>query len=161
MLKLLIIAALLFVAAPALAGTPAIRTAAGVNGIWFDDNAKPSDFELGGNVAASLSPHISLVGAGYYGFQHSYLRGCAGFRVTATDVEDENFSVDLGMQYHFSSEPAIRPEEWAPDASFGWRPWPVEMPNIIVGAQGSYGLDSNKAYVIVAVRYILGKWGAQ
>lgn len=161
MRRLIIILALLLAAAPVFAGTPLIKTAAGVNGIWFDDNAKPSDFELGGNAAARLSPHISLVGAGYYGFQNSYLRGSAGFRVTATDVEDENFSVDLGMQYHLSSEPSIRPEEWAPDASFGWRPWPVDLPKIIIGAQGSYGLESNKAYVTVAVRYILGKWGSQ
>lgn len=162
MRKLLILAALLLVAAPVHAQAPSVvKAAIGANGVWFDDTAKPSDFELGGNVRASLSPHIAAVGAGYYGFSNSYLRGSAGIRITATDVDNPDFSVGLGMQYNFSSEPSIRPEEWTPDASIGWRPWPAEMPNVILVAQGSYGLDSNTAYVIVGARYALSLWGAR
>lgn len=170
MRKLLIAAALLLVAGPVLAQTvppqrvewrDVIKVAVGANGIWFDDNAKPSDFELGGNIAASLSPHVAVVGSTYYGFDHSYVRGATGFRITSSNVEDPNFSVGLGMQYNFSSENDIRPQEWTPDASLGFRPWPEEMPNVILIAQGSYGLDSNRAYVIAGVRYKLDLWGAQ
>src|SRR4249920_1914303 len=123
-MRKLIIAALLAMlcAMPASAQTSVVKAALGAQGVWYDDNVKPSDFELGGNVRASLSPHISAVGAGYYGFAHSYLRGSAGFRITATEVDDPDFSIGLGMVYNFSSEPSIRPEEWTPDASMGWRP---------------------------------------
>lgn len=139
---------------PAMAADEIFGFAIGANGVWFDDNAEPSDFEIGGNVKASLSPHFSAVGAGYYGFGHSYLRGSAGFRVTATDVNDPTFSLGLGMQYHFSSEPNIRPEEWAPDASVGWRPW-TSQPRVILVALGSYGMDTNQATLMAGVRYAL------
>ena len=40
------------------AADPVFHVYAGANGAWFDDNANPSDLEGGGNVVASLSPHI-------------------------------------------------------------------------------------------------------
>jgi hypothetical protein len=140
----------------ARAADPVFRLYAGANGSWFDDNAKPSDFEAGGNLVASFSPHISGVGAAYYGFGHSYLRGSIGFRVTATDVNDPNFSVGLGLQYHASSNPSIRPEGFSPDASIGYRPYPDNWPNVVLVATGSYLMDSNRAFVTAGVRYDLG-----
>jgi hypothetical protein len=134
---------------------PVLRAYAGANGVWYDGD-NPNDFEAGGNLRASLSPHISLVGAGYYGFSHSYLRGSAGLRITATDANDPNFSVGIGMQRHFSSEPDIRPEEWAPDASIGWRPWAATNPRVILIAQAGYGLDTEKAFALAGVRYEFG-----
>jgi len=132
-----------------------VHFAAGVNGAWFDGNsaAFPSDFEAGGNVAASLSPHLAWVGATYYGFDHSYFRWSTGGRVTVTDVDNKNFSVGLGMQYHGASEAELRPSEWAPDASFGWVIMPDQLPNLLVVGQGSYGLESNQARAIVGLRY--------
>lgn len=160
-MRLVTIALLLALSAGTASAQSIVKAAVGAQGIFYDDTVKPSDFEIGASARASLSPHISAVGSGYYGFQHSYLRGSAGVRVTATNVEDPNFSIGLGMVYNFSSEPAIRPEEWSPDASLGWRPWPVEMPNVLLVANGAYGLDSNNAYVTVGVRYALDLWGAK
>jgi len=148
-------------AATSRADPSVVKAALGAQGVWYDDNVKPSDFELGGNVRASLSPHISAVGAGYYGFAHSYLRGSAGFRITATEVDDPDFSIGLGMVYNFSSEPSIRPEEWTPDASMGWRPWPQDLPRVLLVANAAYGLDSNSAYISAGVRYVLDVWGAK
>ena len=157
MRKLIIAAVLTLCCAASASADQILTTAIGANGIWFDGvTAMPSDFEVGGNVAASLQPHISLVGAGYYGFAHSYVRGSLGARFTATNPDDPNFSVDLGGQYHMSSEPSIRPEGFAPDASIGWRPWPLQLPAIIVVAQGSYNITANQASVIAGVRLALG-----
>lgn len=132
-----------------------IKVYAGANGIWFDGpSPAPSDFELGGNARASLSPHISVVGSGYYGLGESYFRGSGGVRLTATDVTDPDFSVGIGLQYQASTKPSIRPQEWAPDVSVGWKPF-AQIPRLTIGAQGSYGLKSNKAYLIAAARYAL------
>ena len=125
----------------------------GANALWYDGPAGlPGDFEVGGNARASLSPHISAVGAVYYGFDHSYLRGSAGARFTATNPDDPNFSVGVGIQYHVSGEPEIRPEEWAPDVTVGWLPWPGAPQWILVGL-ASYGLKSNQASALAGLRY--------
>lgn len=146
--------AVLVVPSVTLAEEPAIKLYAGGNAIWYDGVYDlPSDFELGGSGRASLSPHISLVSGVYYGIDHSYLRGAAGLRMTATDVNDPDFSVGFGIARHASTEPAIRPEEWATDATVGWRPWPVTMPKVVVGAQGSYGLTSRQASLLAGLRY--------
>lgn len=160
-MKRAILAALLVMACAAPASAdPAMRAFAGINGIWFNDPSSfPDDFEAGGNVSASLSPHISLVGATYYGFEHSYLRGSIGARVTATDVNDPNFSVGVGVQFQASSEVAIRPQEWQTDVSVGWRPSPVTMPRVIVIGQAAYGLDSEELFLTLGLRYHLD-WGA-
>ena len=136
-----------------------VRFYAGVNGAWFDggDAAFPADVELGGNGRASLSPHLSAVGSAYYGFDHSYARWSVGGRITATDVDDPNFSVGLGLQYHGASQNDLGPQEWAPDASFGWRPSPASLPRLLVVGQGAYGLTSEKVRAILGLRWALGK----
>ena len=148
---------LLLLLLPAVAGADVVSAFyGGANGIWYDDQAEPADFEAGGSGSLSLQPHISLVGSGWYGFSHSYFRAAAGVRVTATDVDDSNFSVGIGIQYHASTEPTIRPEEWCPDASIGWKPWPTDQPKLIVIAQGAYGLTSNQAQAMAGLRYLWG-----
>jgi hypothetical protein len=138
---------------------PIFKLYAAANGIWYDgDPTLPPDFEIGATGRASLSPHISGVGSLYYGFDNSYLRGSAGARITATDVNDPNFSIGVGIQYYFSSENDIRPQEWAPDVAIGWKPWPQTMRRLIVGALGTYGLDSKKALLLAGVRYELGNF---
>lgn len=151
-MKGLMLAALLL-ATPAFAAEYPVKLFAGANAVSFDGSL-PSDFELGGTGRLSASPHLSAVGGVFYGVGHSYLRGNFGFRVTATDVDNRDFSIGIGLQYQASSEPAKRPEEWAPDVTVGWRPF-ADMPKVSVGAQGSYGLDSNTAMLILAVRYEL------
>lgn len=137
-----------------------IRAYVGANGIWYEDEVRPSDFEATGNVRASLSPHISLVGGAFYGVEHSYLRGSAGVRLTATDVNDPNFSVGVGLQYHASSEPAVRPEGFAPDVSIGWRPRPETWPAIIFVGQGAYLTEVDEMFFVLGVRYDLGSFGS-
>jgi hypothetical protein len=139
---------------PAHAGDLVVMPYIGANAISFDANSHlPSDFEAGGGGSASLSPHITGVGSVWYGFGRTYLRGSGGFRVTATDVNDPNFSIGLGIQYQASTKPALRPNEWAPDVSIGWRPWPTQAPKVTLGAQASFGLNSNTAALLLGVRY--------
>lgn len=154
-MKAVFLALLLLFPSIAAAQTPVLKAFLGANAIWFNDEARPTDFEVGATGRASLSKHISGVGAVFYGVDNSYLRGSLGARVTATDVDDPNFSVGLGVQRHFSSEPDIRTEEWAADASIGWRAWPENLPRWILVAQGTYGLSTSEASVLVGVRYDL------
>ena len=134
---------------------PVVRAAVGANGIWFDAlTPKPNDFELGGNVAASLQPHISLVGATYYGTEHGYLRGNAGIRFTASNVDDPNFSVGIGARYDLSSNEGVRPEGLTYDASLGYA-WP-DAPAIVLVVQGAYHVEADQASVIAGVRYQIG-----
>lgn len=157
MRKLLCVVALVLLASPALAGEPVFKLSAGANAIWYDGPAGlPSDFELGGTGRASLSPHISAVGGLFFGLDNSYVRAPIGVRITASDVQNQSFSIGLGVQFQASSEPKIRPQEWAPEVSIGWKPWPEDMPNLVLGAQGFYGLDSNQATALIAARWYLG-----
>lgn len=130
---------------------------AGANAVWFDgDGAEfPADFEGVGNVKASLSPHISSVGSLNYGFTHAYVRWDAGFRVTATDADNPNFNVYLGIRYRGGSTSAVQPSEWAPDAGLGWKPNPEKWPNVILAADASYGLDTADRMAYLGVRYVL------
>lgn len=130
-----------------------VRVAAGVNGAWFENTAFPADVEVGGNAAASLSPHISVVGAAYYGFDHSYFRWSTGARITVTDPSLPNFGVGLGMQYHGASEAEVRPNEWAADASFGWVPFPETVSRLSVVGNSSYGLESGVVRSILGLRW--------
>lgn len=158
-----VILSLLMLSWASVAGAePVLKAFAGANGSWYDGQVSvyPSDFELGGNLRASLSPHISGVAALYYGVNRSYIRGSVGPRFTITDVLDQNFSIGLGAQYHFSSEPNVRPEEWSPDVSVGWVPWPL-APKVILVGQAGYGMTSNQVYVLAGVRYHVWSGGGQ
>lgn len=162
-LKCLMLFGLLVASSAAAQTDPrAIHVFLGGNGVWYQgDRNLPADFEVGSNAAASMSPHLSLVGAAYYGVQESYLRGSFGARATATDVNDPNFSIGIGAQYHVSSEPQKRPQEFAGDVSLGWRPYPVNMPRVIVIAQSWWGFRSNQIGLIAGIRYSLGSFGGE
>jgi hypothetical protein len=157
---LLTLAALLMampaVAQPMLAWTDVVGVYVGANGQWYDQELYPSDVEVGGSAKASLSPHISLVGESFYGLAESYLRGAAGFRITATDIENRDFSIGIGACYHVSSSPALRPEEWAGDVTIGYRPWPADMPAMILLARGVYGFETEQASALVGLRVEIG-----
>lgn len=154
-MRFVLVLAALALAVPAFA-EPVAKVYGAANLVTFDGAADlPSDLEAGLNGRLSLTPHVSVVGAAYYGFDNSYLRGQGGLRVTATDVDNPNFSIGIGIQYQVCSDEDIRPRELAPDVSIGWKPWPVAAPKVVVGVQGSYGLDSNQAGFLVAVRYHL------
>lgn len=131
-----------------------VKVNLGANTVSFDGQF-PSDFELGGTARAGVSPHLALVGGAFFGLGHSYTRANLGVRVTATDVDNRDFSVGFGGEYQLSSEPSIRPEEWAGVVAIGYRPWPVDIPRLVVGASGSYGFDSNTAMLVLALRWNL------
>ena len=160
MRKLIVAAFLLAFAAPAIAQpAPVGKIHLGANAVWYDDEVRPSDVELGGTASASLQPHIALVGSAFYGLEKSYLIGQAGVRITATDVENKDFSIGVGFQYRASSKVGARPEGWGPDVSIGWRPWPYDLPLVTIGVQGGYGMTENEAYALAAVRYQIGGFG--
>lgn len=132
-----------------------IRLHLGVNSAWFDGptTSVPNDIELGANASASLSPHLSAVGGAYYGTRNVYARWSAGARVTVTDVDNPDFSVGLGAQYHGGNYDEVLPEEWMADASFGWRPFPNAMHRLVVVGQAGHGLSTSKSRAILGLRY--------
>jgi hypothetical protein len=126
------------------------------NGVWYDGEVPiTSDVEAGLALRASLSPHISLVGSSAYGLANDYWRYAAGIRMTATDVDNRDFSVGLGFQYRGSYDGKLAPDEWAPDATIGWRPWPTTLPDIILSGHAWYGIDTNRAGALAGIRYVL------
>lgn len=127
------------------------------NGVWYDQTKLPSDFEGGLNLKASLTPHISLVGSGDYGFEHSYTAGAAGVRFTLSEPGEQNLSVGLGAQYNVSNKHDLRPQETSLDATVGFRPFSYEQPKVILGAQGRYGLQSHTASALIGIRYQITK----
>lgn len=142
--------------APAAASTePAFHVAAGANGAWLDGPgaAFPADFEAGGKVWSSLSPHISAVGGLWYGFSHSYIRYDGGLRLTTSDVLNPNFNTYLGLVARGGSTTAVGPTELAADAGFGLRPLPDAWPRVTLGGDAGYGLTSKRVLVYLGVRY--------
>jgi hypothetical protein len=128
--------------------------AAGLSGVWFDGPEAPGpNLEASGHAAMSLSPHLSLVGMLGAGLTDSYLRTTFGVRVTATDVDDPNFSVGLGIQRHDASVARLGPGEWCPDVAVGLKPWPARWPAVVLTGLGFYGLDSGRAGCSAGVRY--------
>lgn len=143
-------------AADAIDGPRVFGAALVVNGLWYDaQDPIKSDIEGGLALKASLSPHISLVGSSSYGAIHRYWRYAGGVRITATDVENRNFSVGFGFQFRGNYDDVLKPDEWAPDATVGWRPWPSLMPDVVLLAQGWYGIDTNRAGALAGARYVL------
>ena len=141
-------------AVPARASSDLFALYAGANGAFFGQ-ADPwnADVEAALNGKASLSPHVSAVGSVNYGFSHSYFRSTVGARVTASDVDNPDFSIGLGIQYHTASVADLRPDEWCPDVAVGWRPWPTTQPDLSLTALGWYGLTSTHSGATLGVRY--------
>jgi len=128
--------------------------AAGVNGVWFDGVDAPGpNLEASAHGAMSLSPHLSLVGSLGWGLTDTYLRSAVGFRVTVTDVDNQNFSAGIGIQYHNGSVASLKPSEWCPDVTVGLRPWPEKVPQVALVAAGWYGLESNRAGCSAGARW--------
>lgn len=141
-----------FRALPAQAsGKGLLSINAGVNGLWpsGQDIAFPNAFEAGATASSSLSPHISLVAAGFRNVSEGLWRGDAGVRVTASDVERSDFNIYLGALYRGGQDD---PTEFAADAGFGWTPL-ASCPALIIGADAGYGLDSHKLLSVVALRW--------
>ena len=138
---------------PAMAqGEIVYQAGLGASAIWFDDEAKPSDVEASIHGSAAPSGHISAVAMAAFGFDHSYVRGSAGLRFRVSDAANPRLGMAIGIQRHMSSEPELRPEEFAADVSMGWKPWP-QSPRVSLNGIATYGLDSNLATIALGVRY--------
>jgi hypothetical protein len=126
----------------------------GVNGVWFQGPTTnfPRDLEAGGTASASLSPHISVVSALFYGFDQAYWRWGVGPRITVTDVDDKNFSVGLGASFRGGSQPSILPREWTAEATFGWVPV-ASLTRLVVIGEGGYGLTTSKGSALLGLRW--------
>lgn len=149
-----LLALMLCLAAAACADGIVDKLYVGAGGAWLDGNSSafPADVEAHGGVSSSLSPHLSVIGGLDYGFTHSYFRYQGGARVTATDVENQDFNSFLGLVYRGASKPEITPNEWAPDAGFGWRAFKKEWPRVLLTGEASYGLTSKS--VIASLRAV-------
>jgi hypothetical protein len=119
----------------------------GAQGAWLD-TADNGDFEATGRAALSVTPHISAVGGVAYGFSGTYLRESIGVRVTATDVNDQTFSVGVGISRHFRSEPGGL-QEWAGETAIGWKP--LANSSFVVTALAAYGIDTHTPFVTAGV----------
>ena len=128
--------------------------ALGAHGVWLDGATASmvSDVEGGLNLRASLSPHISLVGSGGYGFRNQYITGAGGVRITATDVKDRTFSIGVGIQYRWADDIAYGAKEWMPDVGLGWRPW-ADLPDLILTGSGAYGMSSERVRATAGIRF--------
>lgn len=151
------VALLVLIAGLVHAAEPPFHVAAGVGGAWFEGPGTdfPVDFEVGGTAWSSLSPHLSAVGGAWWGVSHSYGRYEAGLRCTASDVLNPNFNTFLGVGYRGGSTSALRPNEWAANAGFGWRLSPDRYPNLTVAGIAGYGLISSRALATLGLRYAL------
>lgn len=151
--------ALMLAAASASAQIPSTASPAsvvslgvGANGIWnASADPFPADVEAAAGAVGSLSPHLSLVANGEYGFARAYFRGAAGLRVTATDVDNRDFSIGLGVSYHVASAQFIN--EWAPEAAVGYRPWPARFPKLALVGLSWYGLQSKVVTTTLGARW--------
>lgn len=156
MKSILIVAALLCVACSAFAEGVVPQFGIEANAVSFNQTSSlPSDFESGGVVSLSLSPHISAHGAVLFGLSRSYLRAPVGLRVTATDVRNQNFSVGFGLEYQASSKPSVRPQEIAATATAGIKLWPEQLPQVILGMQGGVGIKTGTPMLLIGATYAL------
>lgn len=140
---------------PAHAASPPVSIAAGLNGAWLvgPNAAFPADLEAGGTAWSSLSPHISAVGGAWAGLSHAYVRWDGGLRATVTDVDNPNFNTFLGLRYRGGSTNEVGPNEWAPDAGFGWRVAPTVFPRLTFVGDAGYGLTSHRVLALLGFRW--------
>lgn len=124
----------------------ALSVGIGGGGIWVDEGAGPAfrDVEAGVSAAVSLTPHVSVVGAANYGVDRSYVRGSAGARLTATDVNDPNFSVGVGVSRHYVSEEGSGMDEAAAEAAVAWKP--LAASRVIVTGLAAFGIDTGRRF---------------
>lgn len=116
----------------------------GGQGVWVDEGGLSAfrDAEAIGRASVGITPHVNLVGGVSYGVDKSYLRGSGGVRITATDVNDPNFSIGIGISRHYVSEPGAGLDEAAGEAAIGWKPFATSR--VILTGLAAYGLDTGR-----------------
>lgn len=116
----------------------------GGQGVWVDEGGAPAfrDIEAIGRASISLTPHVSVVGGVSYGVDQSYVRGSGGVRLTATDVDNRDFSIGVGVSRHYVSEAGSGLDEAAAEGSIGWKP--LTNSRVLVTALACVGLDTGR-----------------
>jgi len=116
----------------------------GGQGVWVDAGNPPAfrDAEAIVRAAIGITPHVNIVGGVSYGVDKSYLRGSGGVRLTATDVNDPNFSIGIGISRHYVSEPGAGLDEAAGEAAIGWKPFTSS--NVLLTGLAAVGLDTGR-----------------
>lgn len=122
----------------------AMSVGIGGQAVWVDDGNEPAfrDAEATGRASLGVTPHVNVVGGISYGVDKSYLRGSGGVRITATDVNDPNFSIGIGISRHYQSEPGAGLDEAAGEAAIGWKPFASSR--VILTGLAAYGLDTGR-----------------
>lgn len=141
----------------------AVSVGVGGQALWADEGGIPAykDAEAIGRASIGITPHINLVGGIGYGVEQAYVRGSAGVRLTATDVNDPNFSIGVGVSRHYVSEPGVGLDEAAGEAAIGWKPFAASR--VILTGLATYGLDSGRRLFSVGIvfPFKLASGGAQ
>ena len=140
------LAAVLFTAPPSQSASVWSAMSVGIGGqaVWVDEGNEPAfrDAEAIGRASLGITPHVNIVGGLSYGVDKSYLRGSGGVRLTATDVNDPNFSIGVGISRHYQSEPGAGLDEAAGEAAIGWKPFASSR--VILTGLAAYGLDTGR-----------------
>lgn len=135
--------------------------------VWVGANAafnsatdsldKFNDVEVGLTSAANLYHPISVVASGFVGVDKQYVYGSIGPRIALSDSTAHSYGTAISFERQFSSDETFKQNEWVAKASVAFRPWPTETPQVVLGAQGFYGISSNTAGVSAALRYQIGR----
>jgi len=126
----------------------------GGQGRWLSRGGLPNDsqVEAVGNVAFSLTPHVSLTGGVAYGFQDAYARSQVDARITASNPDDENFNVWVGAGRYFTRYESDGLDEWAGKGGIGWRLFDAKP--FILGATSAYGFDTGRQCFSASLVYV-------
>jgi hypothetical protein len=135
----------------------AVSLGVGGGGVWVGEGGVPGfrDAEAVARGAVSITPHVSLVAGASYGVDRSYVRGSGGFRLTATDVNNPDFGIGVGVSRHWTSEDGSGMDEAAAEAAIGWKPLPGA--SFLLTGLAAYGIDTGRQLFTVALVFPLKK----
>jgi hypothetical protein len=119
----------------------------GVAGRWLYDGEVTGDREVEGigNVAVSVTRHLSVTGGLAYGFNDAYSRSQADVRITATDADNPRFNVWFGAGRYWTKDEANGLDEFAGKAGVGWVP--MDGKPFVLGLTAAHGLDTGREQV--------------
>lgn len=133
-----------------------IGLTAGINGVFFNNEASPSDIEVGVATQLGVTTHISLPAQLWFGLGvdgEQYTRGTGGFQITATDANRKDFSAGLGGEYQLAS--GVRHEGWRWTSNIGFRPT-QKWPRVLATVKAAVNTKLEESEVIGGLRYRIG-----
>lgn len=132
-----------------------VKVWGGANVVSFDNDSLKGDIEVGATAAASLYHPISVVGSAFVGLDQEYLAGSVGPQISLSDSAATQMSIAVSVERQFSNKVTLRHDEWQAKVKVGFRPW-ADVPQLVLGAQAAYGIDSNELSYLGALRYRIG-----